>query len=105
MLAWSRWCCLAWSVLVERTMVGWDVFRVLVVCTAGVGVKIRLLAGRWVAAAPDWRGSGATGAGICDWNWAVGRAGVVGGSGGVGSPPGRRLRRSCGGCVGRLAAG
>jgi len=88
---------------VERTMVVWDVFEVLVAYTAGVGVKIRLRAGRWVADAPGWRWSGATGAGICGLNWAAVRAGSVGGSGGVGSPPGRRLGRGCGGCVGRRA--
>lgn len=33
-------------------MVGWDVFGVLVACTAGVGVKIRLRVGRWVADGP-----------------------------------------------------
>lgn len=84
-------------------MVGWDVFEVLVACTTGVGVKIRLRAGRWVADALGWRCSGAMGAGICGWNWAAVRAESVGGSGEAGSPPGRRLRRSCGGCVGRRA--
>ena len=87
----------------ERTMVGWDVFVVLVACTAGVGVKIGFRAGRWAADVPGWQRNVAMGAGICGWNWAAVRAGSVGGSGGAGSPPGRRLRRSCVGCVGRRA--